>query len=185
MRSAARRSTHSPIWHDKPGLLGERNESARRRQPFRRAPAHQRLDAEHPADRQLNQRLELQIRIRRARARACSADLHLQPLARLDHVARLVEPHAAAGFLGDIERGFGLLHQRCRHRTRRARTRSRRYRRRYRPWRRWRTRRAAPFRAISSRAKASASSRLAQDCRRIANSSAPMRASMSLAPSLA
>ena len=39
------RSTHSPIWHDEAGLLGERDEAVGRDQaPLRVLPAHQRLD---------------------------------------------------------------------------------------------------------------------------------------------
>ena len=90
IRSAARRSTHSPICTIRPVFSASGMKRPGGDQALGRAPAHQRLDPERARPRKIDQRLELQREFV-ARQRPAQADLHLQPLARLDHVARLVD----------------------------------------------------------------------------------------------
>ena len=107
-----RASTHSPIWTIRPVFSASGMNRAGRGQTFGRAPAHQRLDAERLAGPQIAiERLELQhefVALQRAPAAPSPSRAARAPRSS----ARLVEPDAAAGFLGDVKRGFGLLHQR-------------------------------------------------------------------------
>ena len=110
---APRRSTQPPIADDRAVLLGQLDEVVRAEQAARRVlPAHQRLDADDVPVAQVDDRLVLQRGTARASIASCSASPHLQPLHhRGVQFAAVPLPGALAVALGLVERQVGVAQQ--------------------------------------------------------------------------